>query len=73
VGPEGGLSCHGYWPVDLSEILLCSSPQAPTATLDAAMAKRFATDSCFQVADGCLQLLGGYGYLRDHPIEVSSA
>ena len=43
--------------------------QAPTATLDAAMAKRFATDSCFQVADGCLQLLGGYGYLRDHPLE----
>jgi alkylation response protein AidB-like acyl-CoA dehydrogenase len=33
------------------------------------MAKRFATDSCFQVADGCLQLLGGYGYLRDHPLE----
>lgn len=43
--------------------------KAPSATLSAAMAKRFATDSCYQVADGCLQILGGYGYLRDHPLE----
>jgi alkylation response protein AidB-like acyl-CoA dehydrogenase len=35
----------------------------------AAMAKRFATDAGFEVANGCLQLHGGYGYLRDHPIE----
>jgi alkylation response protein AidB-like acyl-CoA dehydrogenase len=35
----------------------------------AAMAKRFATDAGFAVVNGCLQLHGGYGYLRDHPIE----
>jgi alkylation response protein AidB-like acyl-CoA dehydrogenase len=35
----------------------------------AAMAKRLATDSGFAVVNGCLQLHGGYGYLRDHPIE----
>jgi alkylation response protein AidB-like acyl-CoA dehydrogenase len=41
----------------------------PRATLLAAMAKRVATDTGFEVVNGCLQLHGGYGYLRDHPIE----
>jgi len=43
--------------------------KAPTATLQAAMAKRFATDACFDVANDALQLLGGYGYLKEYPIE----
>ena len=41
----------------------------PGGTRLAAMAKRFATDTGFDVVNGCLQLHGGYGYLRDHPIE----
>jgi alkylation response protein AidB-like acyl-CoA dehydrogenase len=41
----------------------------PPATRLAAMAKRFATDVGFDIVNGCLQLHGGYGYLRDHPIE----
>jgi alkylation response protein AidB-like acyl-CoA dehydrogenase len=41
----------------------------PSASRLAAMAKRLATDSGFEVVNGCLQLHGGYGYLRDHPIE----
>ena len=41
----------------------------PGATRLAAMAKRFATDVGFDAVNGCLQLHGGYGYLRDHPIE----
>ena len=41
----------------------------PNATRLAAMAKRLATDTGFDVVNGCLQLNGGYGYLRDHPIE----
>jgi alkylation response protein AidB-like acyl-CoA dehydrogenase len=41
----------------------------PNATRLAAMAKRLATDTGFNVVNGCLQLHGGYGYLRDHPIE----
>lgn len=41
----------------------------PGATRLAAMAKRLATDVGFDVVNGCLQLHGGYGYLRDHPIE----
>lgn len=35
----------------------------------AAMAKRFATDSCYEVVDSCLQLHGGYGYVQDYGIE----
>ena len=39
------------------------------ATLHCAMAKRVATDAGFSVCNQALQMLGGYGYLRDHPIE----
>ena len=42
---------------------------APDATQACAMAKRFATDVCFDVCNDALQLLGGYGYLMDHPVE----
>lgn len=42
---------------------------APDKTPACAMAKRFATDVGFQVCNDALQLHGGYGYLRDHPIE----
>src|SRR5579883_1229170 len=34
-----------------------------------AMAKRLATDICFKICNEALQLHGGYGYLRDFPIE----
>ncbi|GJP50069.1 hypothetical protein CLOM_g9213, partial [Closterium sp. NIES-68] len=43
--------------------------KAPWATTAAAMAKRFATDNCYQVANQALQLLGGYGFLQDYPVE----
>jgi alkylation response protein AidB-like acyl-CoA dehydrogenase len=41
----------------------------PDATLHCAMAKRLATDAGVRIADEALQLHGGYGYLRDFPIE----
>ncbi|MEM8686036.1 MAG: acyl-CoA dehydrogenase family protein [Pseudomonadota bacterium] len=41
----------------------------PDATRYAAMAKRLATDTGFEVVNQALQLHGGYGYLRDYPIE----
>ncbi|MBL8773698.1 MAG: isobutyryl-CoA dehydrogenase [Phenylobacterium sp.] len=41
----------------------------PAATRYCAMAKRFATDAGFEVANQALQLHGGYGYLRDYPLE----
>ena len=41
----------------------------PEATKQAAMAKRFATDVGFTVANEALQLHGSYGYLKDYPLE----
>ena len=41
----------------------------PEATAYCAMAKRFATDAGFRVCDEALQIHGGYGYLRDYPLE----
>ncbi|MFQ5972579.1 MAG: acyl-CoA dehydrogenase family protein [Alphaproteobacteria bacterium] len=41
----------------------------PDATRSAAMAKRLATDVGFEVANQALQLHGGYGYMREYPIE----
>lgn len=43
--------------------------ETPDAIRFSAMAKRFVTDTCMQVADRALQLHGGYGYLKDFPIE----
>jgi alkylation response protein AidB-like acyl-CoA dehydrogenase len=39
------------------------------ATKLCAMAKRYATDICSQICDMALQIHGGYGYLKDFPIE----
>jgi alkylation response protein AidB-like acyl-CoA dehydrogenase len=41
----------------------------PDKTQICAKAKRFATDACFEVANQALQLHGGYGYLKDFPLE----
>jgi alkylation response protein AidB-like acyl-CoA dehydrogenase len=43
--------------------------KAPDASLQCAMAKRFATDAGFTVANQALQLHGGYGYLHEYGIE----
>lgn len=41
----------------------------PEKTVYCAMAKRFATDAGFEICNQALQLHGGYGYLREYPIE----
>ncbi len=43
--------------------------KAADATKLCAMAKRFATDAGFHVANEALQVHGGYGYLKDYPLE----
>jgi alkylation response protein AidB-like acyl-CoA dehydrogenase len=41
----------------------------PEAVMHCAMAKRLATDAGFGICNEALQLFGGYGYLKDFPIE----
>ena len=60
--------------LDAARLLLHRAAVAVTngegnGTRLAAQAKRLATDIGFDVVNGCLQMHGGYGYLRDHPIE----
>ena len=43
--------------------------RTPDATKFCAMAKLYVTDAAFSVANDCLQLHGGYGYLADYGIE----
>ena len=51
---------RGAWAIDTNH---------PRKTEYCAMAKRFATDACFDAANQALQLHGGYGYLKDYPLE----
>ena len=51
---------RGAWAIDINH---------PEKTKWCAMAKRMTTDACFQIADDALQLHGGYGYLKDYPLE----
>ena len=53
----------------LHRAALSVQAKAPEATRQAAMAKRLATDIGFNVVNQALQMHGGYGYLRDYPIE----
>ena len=39
------------------------------ATTYCAMAKRFATDRCFDICNDALQIHGGYGYIKEYPLE----
>ncbi len=51
---------HAAWAFDTGQ---------PDATKRCAMAKAFVTEAAGRVADTCLQLHGGYGYLADYGIE----
>ncbi|MDM0050558.1 acyl-CoA dehydrogenase family protein [Variovorax sp. J22R115] len=42
---------------------------APDVNVYCAMAKRLATDLCFNVCNEALQIHGGYGYIREYPLE----
>jgi alkylation response protein AidB-like acyl-CoA dehydrogenase len=43
--------------------------KAPDLTKVAAMAKLFASDAAMRVTTDAVQVLGGYGYIRDYPVE----
>ena len=60
--------------LEASRLMLWQAAEAldakdPRAVQLCAMAKRFVTDTCFEVANKALQLHGGYGYLREYGIE----
>ena len=39
------------------------------ATLESSIAKCFASDSAMRICDEAIQIFGGYGYMRDYPVE----
>ncbi|PAV90407.1 hypothetical protein WR25_17048 [Diploscapter pachys] len=43
--------------------------KSPKSASLCALAKLHGTENCFEVVDGCLQMFGGYGYLKDYPIQ----
>jgi alkylation response protein AidB-like acyl-CoA dehydrogenase len=60
--------------LEASRLMIRSAADAldkkqPRATMLCAMAKRFASDAGFKIANDALQLHGGYGYLKDFPAE----
>ena len=40
------------------------------ATHDAYLAAQYAADMALKVADDAVQILGGHGYIREHPVEL---
>jgi len=40
------------------------------ATRETYLAKRYAADMALKLSDNALQVLGGHGYIRDHPVEL---
>ena len=53
------LTWHSAWLVD----------QGNRATLESSMAKCFSSDMAMTVCDEAIQIFGGYGYMRDYPVE----
>ena len=40
------------------------------ATRESYLARHYATQASLKIADNALQVLGGHGYIRDHPVEL---
>jgi acyl-CoA dehydrogenase len=50
---------HAAWTIDHGQ----------RGTLESSIAKTFASDAAMRVADEAIQIFGGYGYMRDYPVE----
>lgn len=44
--------------------------QGEPCVMEAAMGKRFATDTAMRVTTEAVQILGGYGYMKSYPVEM---
>ena len=53
------LTWHAAWTID----------HGSKGTLESSIAKCFASDAAFHVADEAIQTFGGYGYMKDYPVE----
>jgi len=53
------LTWHAAWTIDRGQ----------KGTLESSIAKCYASDAAFAAADEAIQILGGYGYMREYPVE----
>jgi acyl-CoA dehydrogenase len=53
------LTWHAAWTID----------RGSKGTLESSIAKCFASDAAFHVADEAIQTFGGYGYMKEYPVE----
>ncbi len=53
------LTWHSAWTIDRGQ----------RGTLESAIAKCFASDAAMRVADDAIQIFGGYGYMKEYPVE----
>ena len=78
-GPIGDFQGVGFMLADMAtqvsaaRALTLSAARLKDAgrpfTIEAAKAKLFATDAAMKVTTDAVQVLGGYGYVSDHPVE----
>ena len=53
------LTWHAAWTID----------RGGKGTLESSIAKCFASDAALHVADEAIQIFGGYGYMKEYPVE----
>jgi alkylation response protein AidB-like acyl-CoA dehydrogenase len=60
--------------IDATRLLLWEAAwmldQDKDATRECVLAKRYASNAALKIADNAVQVLGGHGYVRDHPVEL---
>jgi alkylation response protein AidB-like acyl-CoA dehydrogenase len=62
------LTWEAAWKIDADQ----DTPAGPVsaATREACLAKNYAANVVLKVTDNAVQILGGHGYIRDHPVEL---
>ena len=59
--------------IEASRLLVWQSAwlhdQGERATLQSSFAKRFAADTAMKVTTDAVQVFGGYGYIKEYPVE----
>ena len=53
------LTWHSAWTIDHGD----------RGSLESSIAKCFASDASMRIADEAIQIFGGYGYMKDYPVE----